>query len=668
LNPNCVDDAGHPVAHSLQPTDPFAPCPSNTAREFPPVADVHVGIVTSSLGGLGACDPKVYGGHQDDQGHLVSRVKDGTPAVPTYQNLGFLDWDPKNPSATPDESQLPQFEADLGALVSGVGQDGCGYEAQLESWFRFLVEPASGDTVLEAERKAFLRPDSLVTVVMLTDENDCSVRADEDAGIIFAPYGDGHPPRGSKACQTDPNDHCCAPCGYLPADCPADPTCKDPLTDAEDPIDLRCFDQKRRFGHDFLYPTSRYVDALSQPTVEGLDGKTHPNPLFPGPAAGATGRTEGAGLVYFAGIIGVPWQDIARKNAAGQPDLHKGLDADGNAIGGFLSAEEMSAKSGPWGTTWDLILGDPESGKAPADALMRESTGPRTGSDPLLGAPIAPPSATSPSANPVNGHEWNTVNNSAGDLQYACIFPLETPIDCSQGCDCGDPGTNYDNPLCQASDGTYGQKQLRAKAYPGLRELEVLQGLGSQGIVASICPADFDTSAPDYGYNPAVGAIVERLKKRLATTCLPLKLTPQPDDTFPCIVIEAHQADPVDPHSTDEACKCASPGRTPVKGDGPLRAEQQAQVQGAALGETYACYCEIDQLLGAERDACQNDAGHAPELNGQSVDGWCYVDPLAGLGNKQIVQDCPADSRRELRFVNGGNPEPKTTTYMTCTE
>ncbi len=55
--------------------------------------------------------------------------------------------------------------------------------------------------------------------------------------------------------------------------------------------------------------------------------------------------------------------------------------------------------------------------------------------------------------------------------------------------------------------------QLRAKAYPGVRELEVLQGLGSQGIVASICPGNFDTQAPDYGYNPAVGAIVERLEE-----------------------------------------------------------------------------------------------------------------------------------------------------------
>ncbi len=93
-----------------------------------------------------------------------------------------------------------------------------------------------------------------------------------------------------------------------------------------------------------------------------------------------------------------------------------------------------------------------------------------------------------------------------------------------------------------------------------------------------------------------------------------------------------------------------------MKGDGPLRAQSEAESQGAAIGEKYACYCKIDQLLGAERDVCQTDTGHAPVLNGKSVDGWCYVDPITGQGSEKIVKDCPADSRRELRFVNGGKP------------
>jgi hypothetical protein len=60
-------------------------------------------------------------------------------------------------------------------------------------------------------------------------------------------------------------------------------------------------------------------------------------------------------------------------------------------------------------------------------------------------------------------------------------------------------------PLCQdAATGTFSNVQVRAKAYPGLRELEVLKGLGDQGIVGSICPANSrNTTAADYGARPS---------------------------------------------------------------------------------------------------------------------------------------------------------------------
>ena len=74
----------------------------------------------------------------------------------------------------------------------GVHQFGCGIESQLESWYRFLVQPdpyaslgldktgkfaqwVGVDTVLLAQRADFLRPDSLVAVIVLSDENDSEV-------------------------------------------------------------------------------------------------------------------------------------------------------------------------------------------------------------------------------------------------------------------------------------------------------------------------------------------------------------------------------------------------------------------------------------------------------------------------------------------------------------
>src|SRR6185503_13102780 len=136
--------------------------------------------------------------------------------------------------------------------------------------------------------------------------------------------------------------------------------------------------------------------------------------------------------------------------------------------------------------TWDRILGEPHPpGGAPpvppTDPHMVESFAPRPG--------IEGPNAGF-MADPINGHDWAITKQA--DLEYACIFELERDKqrDCTvdpDNCDCGrlEPGDN--NPLCQASDGTYGTTQFYAKGYPGTRELEVLRGVGDSAIVASIC-------------------------------------------------------------------------------------------------------------------------------------------------------------------------------------
>src|SRR5438445_13843434 len=89
----------------------------------------------------------------------------------------------------------------------------------------------------------------------------------------------------------------------------------------------------------------------------------------------------------------------------------------------------------------------------------------------------------------------------------------------TMSCDCGDPAN--DNPLCDPSNKT---TQVRAKAYPALRELSALRGLGPKGVVASACPKQVtDASAADYGYRPAVNAILERLTGKVGgqDQCLP---------------------------------------------------------------------------------------------------------------------------------------------------
>jgi hypothetical protein len=75
-------------------------------------------------------------------------------------------------------------------------------------------------------------------------------------------------------------------------------------------------------------------------------------------------------------------------------------------------------------------------------------------------------------------------------------------------------GERAQQPLCQASDGTYGTTQYHAQAYPGLRQLELLSKLGASAVAASICPRNLhDPDRPDHAYDPAVQAIVDRLKQ-----------------------------------------------------------------------------------------------------------------------------------------------------------
>ena len=112
------------------------------------------------------------------------------------------------------------------------------------------------------------------------------------------------------------------------------------------------------------------------------------------------------------------------------------------------------------------------------------------------------------------------------DREYACIFPLAAPRDCtnkdnSLACDCSSvPGSltpSQTSPLCDPNTIT---NQVAAKAYPTIRELTLAKLLGPQGIVASICPTntvDNPTQTdPLYGYRPAVGNLVDRMRPALA--------------------------------------------------------------------------------------------------------------------------------------------------------
>ncbi len=690
VTPSCVDDQGKQTGVS----DSLGRC-QRGRPEFNSVKDIHVGVITSSLGGHGGpdCKPELddaqAGRTPDDRAELLPSAN---PAVrgplSSWNDSGFLAWDPGgNRNTPPGEADLEHLIRTFRNHVEKAGENGCGYEGSLEAWYRFLVDPepptgvtsgpdaASNLTVqtrgpvnqtLLAQRKAFLRPDSLLGIVMLTDENDCSIVDDDGAQGWLASSGEVAMPRASATCASHPDDRCCHSCaveaqsGCTPNE--SDAECSKGVADryatlatAEDSPNLRCFEQKRRFGLDLLYPTARYVEGLTSALVRDRAGTLVPNPIFAAPP-GMTPRSRS--LVLLTGIVGVPWQDIASADSLSGPGLR------------YLTAHELKEQG-----RWSMILGD-EHG--PSDPLMRESIAPRTGTHPLLGSPVSPPSATVESMNPINGHEQTVVGHD--DLQYACTFELPTPRPCNadnaDSCDCMAIDRDYNRPLCNyaGGPGTDGV-QVAAKAYPGLRELAVLRGMGENGIVASICPKHTEPAlglTPEeddsYGYNPAIAAMTAIIKARLSAQCLPRPLpverSPKAKDfgKVPCAVVEAVR-------SKGEACGCdASHARTPLGGSDealPGAVREQLRMEGHCGGATGVacadyCLCKLESLTGPALDACQHGSD-----DGETY-GYCYVDPGQGIGDPALVAECPATKRRSLRFVGEGLPANGSVTFMAC--
>lgn len=506
LSPRCIDASGAPAPS--QPTGASEACPAGYEREIQPLADIHVGVISSSLGALTGdfCDGALQApGFQNDKAHLLTRTESGS-TVATFEDKGFLSWGPSGLNGgSGDASALVSSVADL---IVGASATGCGFEMPLEAMLRFLVDPQpyesltrdggllvkqGVDSVLLQQRADFLRPDSMLAVVVLSDENDCSVAVESQG---FLTFDNAQFYRSTNACQADPNDACCTSCfgGGEIEGCPsaAENGCAvERYTLAEDPVNLRCFNQKQRYGLSFLYPTARYVNALTQRRIDPSradlslgGGAGVDNPLF-SDLSGQNRPTRGPGLVRFASVVGVPWQAIARRDASGVPSLAEG----------FEPVQELEASG-----ALAALVGDPDANLPPSDPFMIESVAQRSGSSQLTGASL-------PGSNPINGNDRSIPTGN--DLQFACTYALAQPNADAMECT-GCTEASCDNPIC---DGT---TQLGAKAYPGLRALAVTRGLGAQGVAASICPAQLaDPAALDYGHRPMIESLLRSFRGAL---------------------------------------------------------------------------------------------------------------------------------------------------------
>jgi hypothetical protein len=761
INPACVkteaDGKVTRLPKDQQPAAPSDPCPAGASREFSAIKDIHIGVVSSSLGGHGSdyCSgPRVDGGPsapnqdrvnnhtQNDRGRLITRGSRGDsesvqfPTVPTYvngagQETGFFNWDPTGKATPPGESNAAVLANNFRDVILGTDQIGCGYEASLESWYRFLIDPTPPESVspspqgvtssaevtgidetLLKQRAEFLRPDSLVAIINLSDENDCSIidgklpakvcdepefdpsgkptgcktelkgwpagyvegnferwEADDNGLVTGVPFPVNHivaqqklfdgtnfwMASGTPACTEDPYSPACTTCyngnnkdedgDGKPEPCAdLNPTLPTPVP-APDAANLRCWNQKQRFGIDFLYPLKRYVAGLTETQIYDRNGYLVPNPLYDdlplkaGLVSRGKAEPRNNQLVFYASIVGVPWQDIARDPK--------------NLKTGYKPAQATADEGG---IDWDLVLGNPfavskAERSGPKDPLMVEQSAPRTGTHPITNEAIG-----ESGWNSINGHEWKTDN---ADLQYACVFDLEpsTVRDCSVNpvsCDCA---TDQGNPLCEKptadgkGDGVSTTTQFRAKAFPGTRFLQVAKDVGNGAVVASICAPNLkNESSDDFGYRPAVASIVDRLKTQLTGRCVGTKLPVGLNGAALCVVAEGRfqkiAGQTNDPAEVKACQACDQPGH---------RKLDPAVVQKLSGASSFECVCEVTQLTGADRDECQTkkELGALSSGNG----GWCYVDPFVTsdpakkAAQSEIVAECPASSQRTVRFT-----------------
>lgn len=530
VTPNCVDPQGAMLARSVAGT-----C-MNGSLEFAPVQDLHVGVLTSSLGargsdatepGPGTFDP------ENDRAHFVTRTADGSPLADAAAT-GFISFGPGG------ISDIETLQRDIAALVGGVGANGHGLEAQLEAWYRFLVQPDPYTSIIvnPADRRArydgidatilkqrhdFLRPDSVLSLVILTDEDESTVDplALDGQGWAFAattfPGSDVQrsgfmgttAPRATLACAATPFSSECTSRGYgagfpsasngqfvpSPTVFGRDATggTSTYYSPEEDPMNVRFHHMKQRFGVDPQFPLYRYVHGLLSARVPSRDSE-HDS------SGGYSGAATCTNPLYAAILPSSASDELCALPEGPRSQKLVVLSVIAGASPALLHPNMTT-------TDWTAALGsDPVAYDFTGiDAHMIQSTAPRPG--------LAAPNAAS-DADPVHGRERVTGN---ADLQFACTFALETPRDCAvddASCDCaGDVVTDVGT-IC---DPLHPRTQLRAKAYPGIRPLQLARLLGDNATSSSICPTPevSETMVPTFDYEPAMVDLGNRMARAL---------------------------------------------------------------------------------------------------------------------------------------------------------
>jgi hypothetical protein len=133
--------------------------------------NVHIGVVSSSMGAgrNPSIDHCPQGG---DQGIFHTKPLGGAPCTRATLQAGqnFI-------INVNGQANYTGDIADVFSCIALLGENGCGFEHQLESTLRAL---GADGAPAPAQNAGFLRPDAYLAIVMVTNEDDCSAPPDSD--------------------------------------------------------------------------------------------------------------------------------------------------------------------------------------------------------------------------------------------------------------------------------------------------------------------------------------------------------------------------------------------------------------------------------------------------------------------------------------------------------
>ena len=184
-----VDNSGSMAAEQSMLRDAFpglitsilnpAIDPETGKRVHAPVRDLHIGVVSTDMGVGGydvqTCDEPNIG----DDG-VLQHTPRGASCAPSYPT--FLSYN-IGETEEPDIDMVNAMSNDYGCIAV-LGTTGCGFEQQLEAaWKALMVHSQTGGA-----NAGFLREDTILTILFVTDEEDCSAQDMTIFDIASLPY------------------------------------------------------------------------------------------------------------------------------------------------------------------------------------------------------------------------------------------------------------------------------------------------------------------------------------------------------------------------------------------------------------------------------------------------------------------------------------------------